>query len=87
MEEENHQSFTMKEFVQVVDKFLSFNEFKVLDGKGEISKESADRKALAEYREFNKTQPIESDFAEITRLIEFDNKEEYERYLHEEMKT
>ena len=49
-------------FTETVNKFLSFNEYKVLDGKGKISKEQADKKALAEYEVFNKTQPIESDF-------------------------
>lgn len=45
-----------------VNKFLSFNEYKVLEGKGKISKTSADKKALEEYQHFNKTQKIESDF-------------------------
>jgi len=59
---ENRQTFTMADFTESVNKFLSFNEYKVLDGKGKISKEQADKKALAEYEVFNKTQPIESDF-------------------------
>lgn len=59
---ENHQAFTMSEFAESVNKFLSFNEFKILDGKGEISMKQAEQKALAEYGEFNKTQEIESDF-------------------------
>ena len=33
---ENKQSFTMEQFAESVDKFLSFNEYKVLDGKGQI---------------------------------------------------
>ncbi len=54
-----------------VEKFLSFNEYKILDGKGSLSKESADKKALAEYKEFDKTQPIESDFEKaVKRMIE-----------------
>lgn len=33
---ENRQAFTMEEFAKSVDKFLSFNEYKILDGKGKI---------------------------------------------------
>ena len=59
---ENYQSFTMEKFAESVNKFLSFNEYKILDDKGKISKQQADQKALSEYEEFNKTQTIESDF-------------------------
>ncbi len=68
---ENHQSFTMSEFAGSVIKFLSFNEYKILEGKGSISKKQADEKALAEYREYNKTQAIESDFDKsVKKLLE-----------------
>ncbi len=68
---ENRQTFTMEEFIGSVNKFLSFNEYKILDGKGHISKEVADNKALAEYKEFNKGQPIVSDFEkEVKKLIQ-----------------
>ncbi len=59
----------MEEFAQAVDRFLSFNEYKILDNKGKISKEKADQKALAEYEEFNKHQPIESDFDKEVKKI------------------
>jgi len=59
---ENKQVFTMKEFSESVNKFLGFNEYKILSGKGAVSKEQADQKALSEYEEYNKTQHIESDF-------------------------
>lgn len=66
---ENRQSFTMAEFAAAVDKFLTFNEYRILDGKGNISMKQAQKKALEEYREFNKTQKIESDFErEIKKL-------------------
>jgi hypothetical protein len=66
---ENRQTFTMKEFAQSVDKFLNFNEYKILENKGKISKEKADKKALGEYEEYNKNQKIESDFdREVKRL-------------------
>ncbi len=66
---ENRQAFTMVEFAESVSKFLAFNEYKILDGKGTISKVSADKKALAEYKEFNKTQPIESDFDQVVKRL------------------
>lgn len=67
---ENHQGFTMEEFSESVNKFLTFNEFKILEGKGSVSKEMAEKKALAEYKEFNKTQKIESDFEkEVKKML------------------
>ncbi len=72
---ENRQTFTMEEFAESVNKFLTFNEYRILDGKGRVTKNSADRKALAEYKEFNKTQPIESDFDRVVnRLIKREKK-------------
>jgi len=74
---ENRQLFTMDEFANSVDKFLNFNEYKVLEGKGSVSKKEADRRALKEYQEYNKTQPIESDFEKvIKKLIKKENLEE-----------
>ncbi len=67
---ERSKTFTMKEFAESVDKFLSFNEYKILDGKGKISKVDADSKAISEYKEFNKHQTIESDFdKEVKKII------------------
>lgn len=59
---ENRVQMNMADMAASVDKFLTFNEYKVLTHKGRISKTLADQKALAEYAEFNKTQKIESDF-------------------------
>jgi hypothetical protein len=68
---ERKKTFTMEEFAQSVDKFLTFNEYKILDGKGSISADKAHTKAVAEYQEFNKHQQIESDFdKEIKALLE-----------------
>lgn len=67
---ENHQLFTMAEFASSVDKFLSFNEYRILDTKGKISMFQAEKKALSEYAEFNKIQPIESDFEkEVKKML------------------
>jgi len=59
---EKRNTFTMEKLAESVNKFLEFNDFKVLDGKGKISQEKAEKKAFTEYDEFNKTQKIDSDF-------------------------
>ncbi len=66
---ENRQAFNMEEFVESVHKFLTFNEYRILDGKGRVSKDSADKKALTEYKDFNKNQPIESDFDRVAKRL------------------
>ena len=69
---ENRKSFTMAEFVESVMKFLTFNEYKILTGKGNVSKEMAEKKALDEYKEFNRTQQIFSDFEKAIKQISKD---------------
>jgi len=73
---ERNNTFTMKEFAESVDKFLSFNEYKILDGKGRVSKADADAKAISEYKEFDKHQKIESDFDKQVKKILEENKPE-----------
>ena len=66
---ERENTFTMSQLAESVNKFLNFNDYKVLDGKGKISKIQADKKAIAAYETFNKTQKIISDFdKEIKKL-------------------
>lgn len=66
---ERQNTFTMEQLAESVNKFLSFNEYKILEGKGKISKIQADKKAIEEYEIFNKTQKIISDFdKEIKKL-------------------
>ena len=66
---ERENTFTMEQLADSVNKFLTFNEYKILQGKGRISKLQADKKAVKEYDEFNKTQKIISDFdKEIKKL-------------------
>ncbi|MFH1225830.1 MAG: virulence RhuM family protein, partial [bacterium] len=68
---ENRRTLKMEDLAKSVDNFLSFNEYKILDGKGQISHEQAEQRAIAEYDEFNKTQKIESDFdKEIKKILE-----------------
>ena len=58
----NHTTFTMQSLADSVNKFLEFNEYKILENKGTISRDQAEKKAFGEYEEFNKIQKIESDF-------------------------
>jgi hypothetical protein len=68
---EQRTSFTMAGFAESVDKFLAFNEYRVLEGYGSISREQADQIALAEYEKFNKQQGIESDFdRQVKKLLQ-----------------
>lgn len=68
---EQRNTFTMAGFAESVDKFLAFNEYRVLEGYGSVSREQAEQKALAEYEKFNKQQRIESDFdREVKKLLQ-----------------
>ncbi|MDH3324943.1 MAG: virulence RhuM family protein, partial [Candidatus Peregrinibacteria bacterium] len=58
---EQRKEFTMESLADSVNRFLEFNDYKVLKGKGKISMNRAQEKAIAEYEVFNKTQAIESD--------------------------
>ncbi|MGX7075500.1 virulence RhuM family protein [Globicatella sanguinis] len=59
---ERRNTFTMQEFADSVERFLTFNEYKILSGHGSISSKQAKQKASLEYDKFNKTQKIYSDF-------------------------
>jgi hypothetical protein len=67
---ENRTTFTMSDFAASVVKFLEFNEYRVLEDKGKISRKQADEKAINEYAVFNKRQAIESDFDRIIKKLE-----------------
>ena len=68
---ERENTFTMAEFATSINEFLEFRKYDVLKGKGKISKKDADKKATAEYDEFNKTQKITSDFdREVKQLLQ-----------------
>jgi hypothetical protein len=66
---EQRKELTMESFSQSVDKFLNFNDFKILDGFGHISRQKAKEKAYLEYDEFNKTQKINSDFDKTIKQL------------------
>lgn len=68
---EMRNSFTMEQLANSVNKFLEFNDFKVLENYGNISHAQAKNKAYEEYDEFNKVQKIESDFdKEIKKMLD-----------------
>lgn len=71
---ERHNTFTMEQFAASVNKFLTFNDYKILPDKGSVSAAEAKAKAEAEYDIFNKTQQIDSDFDKEIRGI-LDNPE------------
>lgn len=67
---ERENTFTMTEFATSINEFLAFRKYDILEGKGRISKSQADKKAKAEYDEFNKTQRINSDFdKQVKKLL------------------
>jgi hypothetical protein len=68
---ERRNTFTMESFAESVDKFLSFNEYRILEGFGSVSRKQAELKSIAEYEKFNKQQRIESDFdREVNKLLQ-----------------
>lgn len=64
---ERENTFTMEGLAESVNKFLAFNEYKVLEGYGKRTKKQAENKAYSEYEKFNKTQKIESDFDKMIK--------------------
>lgn len=75
---ERENTFTMEQLALSVNKFLEFNEYKVLDGLGKKSKKQAENKAFAEYDKFNKTQKIESDFDKMVKGLKKNKKKDSE---------
>ena len=74
---ERRNTFTMESFAESVNKFLSFNEYRILEGFGSVSRKQAELKAVTEYEKFNKQQRIESDFdREVIRLLQKKDAEE-----------
>lgn len=66
---ERENTFTMEEFAESINEFLSFRRYDILKDKGRISRKKAEEKAFSEYAEFNKTQKIESDFDKIIKKL------------------
>lgn len=66
---ERQNPFTMEQFAASVNKFLTFNDYEILPGKGRISAAQAKAKAESEYDIFNRTQRIDSDFDKEVRAM------------------
>jgi hypothetical protein len=66
---ERENTFTMEQLALSVNKFLTFNEYLVLEGLGKKSKKQAEKKAFIAYDVFNKTQKIESDFDKMVKKL------------------
>lgn len=67
---ENERAFTMQQFAESINAFLEFRQYKILQGKGSVSRADAERKASEEYDIYNKTQKITSDFdKEVKNLL------------------
>lgn len=68
---EEERTFTMRQFAESINAFLEFRKYKILQGKGSVSKLEADKKAEWEYDVFNKTQQITSDFdRQVKKLLD-----------------
>lgn len=67
---ERENTFTMEEFAASVNEFLAFRRYDILKDKGRVSKQTALKKAEAEYEAFNKKQKITSDFdKEVKKML------------------
>jgi hypothetical protein len=66
---ERENTFTMEQLALSVNKFLTFNEYLVLEGLGKQSKKQAEKKAFIAYDVFNKTQKIVSDFDKMVKKL------------------
>ena len=56
------QTFTMKEFAESVNAFLAFGKYKILHGRGSVTRDAADVRASEEYDAYNRQLKFESDF-------------------------
>ena len=61
----------MEDLAESVGKFLSFNEYRILDGNGKVSHSTAENKAHSEYEKFKVVQDnmLESDFDKMTKAL------------------
>ena len=72
---ERENTFTMEQFAASINEFLSFRRYDILQDKGRVSRQTAQKKAEAEYDVFNKTQKITSDFdKEVKKMLASESK-------------
>jgi hypothetical protein len=72
LQAKNKRAMTMQDWILKLDDFLRLNEKEILQHKGKISKDLADKMAEDEYKIFKHKllKNYESDFDKITKLIE-----------------
>ncbi|MGT2667075.1 virulence RhuM family protein [Streptococcus rifensis] len=66
---EQRNAQTMQQLADSIDRFLTFQEYEVLKGHGKITSKTAKDKAKSEYKLFNKTQKINSDFEQQLKRL------------------
>lgn len=66
---ELRKEITMNDMASLVIRFLTFNDYKILEGSGKVSAKQALRKAYTEYEEFNKNQEIGTDFKKFVSEV------------------
>ena len=66
---EREIAFDMQSFIASVNEFLAFRKYDILEGKGSVSRKTAESKAFSQYDKFNKTQKINSDFDKFVKGI------------------
>lgn len=72
---ERENTFTMEQFSASINAFLEFRRYEILQDKGKVSRQAAQKKAEAEYDIFNKTQKINSDFdKEVKKMLNSEKK-------------
>ncbi|HEM5896734.1 TPA: virulence RhuM family protein [Streptococcus suis] len=62
---ERGKTQTMQDLADSIDRFLAFQDYELLEGHGQITRQVAKEKARSEYAIFNKTQKINSDFEKL----------------------
>ncbi|HEM6182859.1 virulence RhuM family protein [Streptococcus suis] len=62
---EQGKTQTMQDLADSIDRFLAFQDYELLEGHGQITRQVAKEKARSEYAVFNKTQKINSDFEKL----------------------
>lgn len=72
LQAQNKRAMTMQDWILKLDDFLRLNEKEILEHKGKISKDLADKMAEDEYKIFKQKQlkNYESDFDKMTKMIE-----------------
>jgi hypothetical protein len=72
LQAQNKRAMSMKDWILKLDDFLRLNEKEILENKGKISKDLADKIAEDQYKIFKEKllKNYESDFDKMTKLIE-----------------